>query len=131
MWVCSGNQIDSNPRCSISLASSSGLIAYSVANIAIPNCICTPRKSVVVGHAPGFDSPEEARRVLLAGPEFLLRLAVDERRPALFGRDLVTAFERRAEVSRLCHVLSMRAQAFGDLVITYVLLEQVEAQRHG
>src|SRR5262245_5343062 len=90
-----------------------------------------PRKSVVVRHAPGFDSAEEARRVLLAGPEFFLGLAVDERRPTLFGGDLVTAFERRAEVSRLGHVLAVRAEAFGDLVITHVFLEQVEAQRHG
>src|SRR5215475_5583928 len=130
MWVCSGNQIDSNPRCSTSLASSLGLIAYSVANIAIPKCICSPRKSVVVRHATGFDSAEEAGRVLLTRPEFLLRLAIDERRPALFDGDLVTAFERGAEVSRLGHVLAMRAEAFGDLVITHVLLEQVEAQRH-
>src|SRR5262249_58681605 len=84
-----------------------------------------------IRHTPGFDRPEEARRVLLTGPEFLLRLAVDERRPALFDGDLVTAFERRAEVSRLGHVLAVRAEAFGDLVITHVLLEQVEAQRHG
>src|SRR5262252_657191 len=86
---------------------------------------------MVIRHAPGFDSAEEARRVLLTSPEFLFRLAVDERRPALLGGDLVTAFERRAEVSRLGDVLAVRAEAFGDLVITHVFLEQVEAQRHG
>src|SRR5262249_1435222 len=86
---------------------------------------------MVIRHAPRLDRAEESRRELLTGPEFLLRLAVDERRPALFDDDLVTAFERRAKVSRLGHVLAVRAEAFGDLVITHVFLEQVEAQRHG
>src|SRR5262245_3469037 len=89
------------------------------------------RSSMVIRHAPRLDRAEKTRRVLLTGPEFLPRLAVDERRPALFDGDLVTAFERRAEVSRLGHVLAVRAEAFGDLVITHVFLEQVEAQGHG
>src|SRR5262245_7836849 len=89
------------------------------------------RSSMVIRHAPRLDRAEKTRRVLLTGPEFLPRLAVDERRPALFDGDLVTAFERRAKVSRLGHVLAVRAEAFGDLVITHVFLEQVEAQRHG
>src|SRR5215475_11901749 len=86
---------------------------------------------MVIRHAPRLDRAEESRRELLTGPEFLLRLAIDERMPALFYGDLITAFERRAKVSRLGHVLTVRAEAFGDLVITHVFLEQVEAQRHG
>src|SRR5262245_55739260 len=86
---------------------------------------------MVVRHAARLDRAQEARRALLTGPEFLLRLAVDERRPALFDSDLVAAFERDAEISRSGHVFAVRAEAFGDLVITHVLLEKVEAQRHG
>src|SRR5262245_20811144 len=90
-----------------------------------------PRRSMVVRHTARLDRAQEARRVLLTGPEFLLRLAVDERRPALFESDLVAAFERDAEISRSGHILAVRAEAFGDLVITHVLLKKVEAQRHG
>src|SRR5688572_25825915 len=87
--------------------------------------------SVIIRHAPRFDRPQETRWVLLPRPEFFLRLAIDERRPALFGGDQVTAFERGAEISRLSNVLAVRAQAFRDLVITHILLEQVQTQRHG
>ena len=42
IWLCSGNQIDSKPRSSASLAKIIGLIALSVGNMFMP-------KSVIVG----------------------------------------------------------------------------------
>src|SRR5881392_3956959 len=42
MCVCSGNQSDSKPRSSTSLASAAGSTASSVGNIAMPNFILGP-----------------------------------------------------------------------------------------
>lgn len=59
----------------------------------------------------------------------LLRLAVDDRWAALLRRDLVAAFQRRAEIFRLRHILTVRAESFADLVVAHVLLEQIQAHR--
>src|SRR5918997_2416370 len=94
MWVCSGSQSDSNPRCSASRPSSSGAIVSSVRKIDSPNRMRRPTLPAASGAplAVGTDDPPEAAVEVhvvaedLAGP--LVRVEVE--RPAGVG-DLAPA----------------------------------------
>src|SRR5215472_4798027 len=95
MCVCSGNQMDSRPRASASLARTWGSIAYSVGNIVTPMCIALSLGGLLY---------RRGTQLGLAPANALTLVAWREDREAPFMSDLVfftTSPDRRRKAEAL------------------------------